>query len=170
MPTFEADYLIGVCAGTPLDGAAAYGGSVHPLVVAYAEGTDWIVGGGSTATRDFAINDNWSGEIWPSPIQLVACVGTEQSARYDSCGTYTRDSDGVVGQVLRFKENVTVRVVVASTGKTLQSKTFSGDVPSCADTITNWVGEDPPWNIYGSSPEDSAINTWVTAVSIQKVK
>lgn len=167
------DEIISACAnGTPIPEAADYAGVVHPLVVVG-------LGLGSALSSALSVDDNsyfykydidakWHNNSWPGPLQLVICVGEVQQVRVASCGSYTRDSDGAVGDVTLNKWIIVVRVVVASTGKTLQSQTFSGSIPTC--DLAYAVSGDPPWDIYGSFPDTSTINTYLTSVSTQAVK
>ena len=49
-----------------------------------------------------------------------------------SCGgNWKRKSDGVAGELLLQRYKMTIRVVVAKTGKTLQTKALFGSVPTC---------------------------------------
>jgi hypothetical protein len=81
-----------------------------------------------------------------------------------SCGYYSRRSDGKNGQVIRYRNAEVVRVVVARTGKTVQSKTVYGSTPTCSDTLDD-PGGSPPWRIYGDDVDDTAINKFATTVS-----
>jgi hypothetical protein len=151
-----------VCGDTPYPYAAAYAGTIHPLVVVDDEGDGFY----SPADWEgaFRINKKWNfNDGWPSPLQLVACVTDDWVVR-DSCGTYKR-SDGVTGKLNRVREVAKVRVIVALTGELLQTKTFYGSTPACAKTQTMRSGDDPPWTIEGDSVDWDAINTYVTAVS-----
>jgi hypothetical protein len=146
--------------GVPIPEAAKYAGSVHPLVV-LDEGSLEDKG----AQYTFPINAKWYNDDWPGPIQLVVCV-KEHDVRVGSCGTYKRESDGTVGEFIQYQATEVVRVVVARTGKTLQSNTFYGSIPSCSDQFVGSYG-DPPWGIYGDPVDYAGINKYVTAVSKQ---
>ena len=152
--------LKAACNGTRIPRAAKYAGTVHPLVVVF---------GGAVSADDFAINAKWGSGTWPGEIQLIVCVGPQKHVNLGSCGTYIRKSDGRVGQVIRYRHAQVVRVVVARTGKTLQSKTFYGSTPTCAKSLPD-PGTSPPWRFYGNNVSDNAINKYATSVSRQKVK
>ena len=166
-PRVTAHELRTACQGTPIPEAASYGGTVHPLVVVYRGDTAWIL---DNDTYD--INAKWYGDEWHGPIQLVVCDGLTQEVEVDSCGTYARQSDGAVGEILRYRNFDVVRVVVARTGKTLQSRTFYGDTPTCAASMSGVENPDsnPPWRISGTDPDTGAINAYAVSVSTQKVK
>jgi hypothetical protein len=155
--------LIATCNWSWISSAAKYAGKIHPLAVVYND-KGWYVDSGFT----YSINNKWLIQSWGSPIQLVVCVGARSIQKVGSCGTYTRASDGARGQLLRYKLYKTVRVAIAKTGKTLQSKTFYGSTPSCSQRITLPDDHAPPWQIYGSEVDDNAINAYATAVSTQK--
>lgn len=150
--------LVSSCGGTPVPGAAEYAGTVHPLVV---------VSGGRLASP-LDINLKWLNGLWPSPLQLVVCLDAELAVRVESCGSYTRGSDGVVGEVIGYQYAQALRVVVATTGRTLQSRTFYGMTPVCADTLS--VLGPPPWKIYGDHVSADTINQYATSVSTQPVQ
>ena len=106
----------------------------------------------------------------PGPIQLVLCVDPVQRPdRVGSCGKYKRVSDGKVGQVIRFRYAQVVRVVLASTGETLQSKTLYGKPPACGRKVA-LTSAPPPWRTYGRVVTDAAVNTFAAATSRQKVR
>ena len=161
-PAITESQLTAACKGKAVPQTAKYGGTVHPLVLATAEGSGWTIGSDE-------INDDWLTDTWPSPIQLVICQNAEQAVKVGSCGSYTRPGTRTVGQVIRYREAITVRVIIAKTGKVLQSKSFYGSTPTCADQITD-PGGAPPWRIYGSDPDDAAIAKYEGAISTQKVK
>jgi hypothetical protein len=160
-PAPTDDELAAVCDGKPIPEAAKYAGTVHPLVVVYA----------GMILTDFAINEEWaSGYGWPGPIQLVVCVAFSDAEEVGRCGTYKRQSDGKVGDVYRYRYTQIVRVVVARTGKTLQSKTYYGSIPPCTASLVAF-GAEPPWVILGDDvAATAAINKYATAVSTQKVQ
>jgi hypothetical protein len=162
LPTFPPwYYLNGACDnGNPVPWAADYAGKVHPLVV--TEGTQIKTAG------DVDINSKWYDNSWPGPIQLVVCLDGEKAVMVDTCGSYTRESDGVVGELDRYRWVQVIRVVVAETGKTLQSETLYGNTPACSESAL--VGDGPPWKEYGSHVSGEAINQYATSVSTQAVK
>jgi hypothetical protein len=165
-PKATADEIKAACAGKPVLEAAKYAGTLHPLAAVYWSGAS---DGAWTLDHVYDIDAKWFGDLWPSPIQLVVCVGESKEVRVSSCGTYRRSSDNVVGQLVRNRLAEVVNVVVASTGKTLQSKTFYGTTPKCAFDV-EILGGNPPWAIHGTAPDDVAINQYATSVSTQAVK
>jgi len=161
-PPVTEDELVAACTGTPIPHAAKYGGTVHPLVVVSER---WGV------DSDYDINAKWDEGRWPGPIQLVVCRPDDANAvKVGSCGSYTRKSDGEVGQIIRYKYTEKVRVVVARTGRDLQYKTIAGSTPTCAASLSLPASGPPPWDYYGDYPSVDAINKYATAVSKQKVK
>jgi len=143
---------------------APYAGRAHPLVVV----DEW----GDLDPISFGINAKWFDGAWPGPIQLVVCVSPEQQVLLESCGMYSRASDGAQGEIDLYRNFKLVRVVVAKTGKTLQSKTFYGDTPTCATSISGVDNPDdsPPWILSGTYADTDQINAYATAVSKQKVQ
>ena len=169
-PPVTEEQLGAACAGTPIPGAAAYSGSLHPLVVDFADAVGgWVVDNNRGADYYYPINAKWDDQTWPGAVQLVLCVPPDKGVKVGSCGRYKRAGDGRVGQVIRDKESITVRVVVALTGKTLQSRTFYGNVPACSKSLPD-PGTNPPWRISGNDPANSTINTFAVAVSTQPKK
>jgi hypothetical protein len=158
MPVATAAELASACVRTPIPSAAGYAGAVHPLVVV----DSW----GDIDTTWYDINAKWLGDEWPGPIQLVVCVHPEREVKVGSCGRYRRVSDGKVGQVIRYREAQAVQVVVARTGRTLQSMTFYGSTPVCAHKVS-LTSDPPPWKIYGGSVSEVAINRYAAATSRQ---
>lgn len=155
------------CAGTPISDAAPYGGTVHPLVVlGTLNHTDFEIN--AKLYRETSYGDDWIDQPWPGPIQLILCVGDEQTVEVGSCGMYQDTVTGQVGEVILYKYARTVQVVVALTGKVLQTQVFYGSVPSCE----TWEGGggDPPWRNYGERVDLAAINTYATSVATQAVK
>ena len=154
------------CKSVAVPGAAKYTGSLHPLVLVNYNGDIWTVGSGSY----YAINDKWYGSEWTSPLQLVVCVGALNSKKISSCGRY-KTSSGQAGYVYRYQYYRNIRVALATTGKTLQSKTIlGGGAPLCRDILSVPAGTSPPWKIYGDEPDDGSFNAYATAVSTQKAK
>ncbi len=167
-PTATEDALVAACSGTPVPGAAPYAGKVHPLVVVDTW-ADWI-------DASYAINKKWRDGKWTSPVQLVVCAPDPQKAkvRVGSCGRTWKRTDGVVGELVRYRYKSTLRVVVASTGKTLQSKVLLGSIPPCGGSASKYSSLDlsvkPPWKIFGFEVTDSQVSKYATAVSTQAVK
>jgi hypothetical protein len=155
--------LAAACNGTPVPWAAPYAGKVHPLVVA---------GWGFDPIPDiYAINLKWLDGIWTSPIQLVLCPGSGRTVEnVGSCGTYRICPDCTKGKLIRQRIKERIRVVVAKTGKTLQSKTLYGAVDDCPTTYAITLGDDPPWYIRGNDVTYAQISKYATAVSKQPVK
>ena len=160
LPVATAAELAAACDGSAVPGAARYAGRVHPLVVVDSWGT--------IDADSYGINTKWAVDAWPGPIQLVLCVEPVQHpVRVGTCGTYKRVNGGKVGQVNRFRYAQVVHVVVASTGKTLQSKTLYGKPPACGRKVA-LTSAPPPWRIYGGDVPDGAVNTYAAATSRQK--
>lgn len=170
LPPVTEDQLVAACTGVPIPGAAKYVSGVHPLVVVAATDSSWELDGwADNLAYTYPINNQWWGDLWTGPIQLVVCVEAQKAVKVSSCGNYKRDSDGKVGAVVRYKYSETIRVVVAQTGKALQSTTAYGTIPSCAKSFPD-PGANPPWRVYGNDVESSKINNYVKSVSTQKVK
>lgn len=173
LPPVTEDQLMAACDGTPIPGAAKYVSGVHPLIIVYdsnfsgSGAPEWAID--KDPYYNYPINAQWYQGLWTGPIQLVVCVPAEKPVKVSSCGNYKRDSDGKVGAVITYKYGETVRVVVAATGKVLQSTTIYGSSPSCAKSFPD-PGASPPWRVYGSDPSDATINKYATTVSTQKVK
>lgn len=164
VPTEET--LVAACYGSPVPGAAPYAGKIHPLVV-----VDTALDG---IDETYAINKKWLGDKWPSPIQLVVCApdGQDAGERVRSCGRSWKRTDGVTGELLVYKYKSKIRVVVAETGKNLQSKTLFGSVVPCIGGKYSLLDLDlkPPWKKFGFEVTDKQVNQYATAVSEQKVK
>jgi hypothetical protein len=154
--------LVAVCKGKPIPHAAKYAGAVHPLVVVSER---WGI------DSDYAINAKWRDSRWPGRIQLVVCRPDEATAvKVGSCGTYTRKSDGEVGEIVRYKYTEKIRVVVARTGRQTGYKTLAGSIPTCAASLSIPASGPPPWDYYGDYPSVDAVDEYATAVSRQKVE
>jgi hypothetical protein len=148
--------------GTPVPGSAPYAGTVHPLVVMDMDNA-WLA-------YDVDINADFreSGWPWPGPIQLVVCADHLQDAKkIGSCGFYTTE-DGKVGEIIRYQDGVSVRVVRADTGKTLQTKVLLGSVPKCPGAKL-WVTGNWGWTLT-DKVTPGQIDEYATAVSKQPVK
>jgi hypothetical protein len=165
MPKPTDSDVADACKSVAVPGTAKYTGSLHPLVVVQYNGDIWTIG----SAYSFAINDKWYGSEWTSPLQLVVCVGALGSKKISSCGTY-RTTSGRTGSVIRYQYYRNIRVALATTGKTLQTKTIlGGGAPACRD-ILSVPTSSPPWRIYGDEPDDGSFNAYATAVSTQKAK
>jgi hypothetical protein len=106
----------------------------------------------------------WYLEGWASPVQLVVCL-SDKDVKVGSCGTYTRRSDGKSGQIIRYRYSTAARVIVAGTGKTLQSKTYYGSTPACASTLSIPASGSPPWALYGDGANRDAVNEMTMSLS-----
>jgi hypothetical protein len=142
--------------GTPVPGAAPYAGGLHPLIV-YDAADEF----------GFDINADLPDGAWPwqSPIQLVLCAHHEK-LKATSCGLY-KTEDGQIGKVVRYQDKVTVRVVVAQTGKVLQKKVMTHPIPKCPKTITYTLV--PTWEVTNEVTNEQ-IDAYATGVSKQAVK
>lgn len=177
-PTPE-DQLIAACRhGKPVPWAAPYAGKVHPLVVIEQwRGDSWYSDYPSdieAVDPSYAINAKWRKGTWTSPIQLVVCVPDPEAAavRVASCGRAWKRTDGVTGELLLYQYTSKVRVVVAATGKTLQSKVLRGNAPTCGDGEYSLLDldVDPPWKKFGLAVTPAQVSKYATTVSKQKVK
>ena len=167
-PSVTEEQLAAACSGRAIPSAAPYAGKVHPLVVIDA----WL---GDDVDTVYGINKKLAGGVWASPsIQLVVCVPYDQntSVKVGSCGRHwKRQSDGVVGELVKQRYKMKIRVVVARTGKTLQTKTLYGSTPTCGGKFSSLdLSVKPPWKGYGSEITVAQINKYATAVSKQAVK
>jgi hypothetical protein len=153
------DDLFNACyGGTPVPGAAPYAGEVHPLVVVDMN-NGWVA-------DDVGINETFvsSGWPWASPIQLVVCARSEDR-KSGSCGLY-RTEAGEVGDVTRYREVMTLRVVGAATGKVLQKKVITSAMPKCPRQVVMPVGQ---WHVE-TTVTGKQVNAYAKAVSKQKVQ
>jgi hypothetical protein len=181
-PPTPEDELAAACDGTPVPWAAPYTGKVHPLVVVDTDAlyriekvTKREAQPGEIVSKYYPINKKWINGQWTGPmIQLVICdPGDESTVRAGSCGKYTRQSDGRVGKLIRRYWTKKVRVVVAATARTLQTKTVSGTVPKCPGTYSSAFGDlsgKPPWFIEGPEVTDEQISKFASTVSKQPVR
>jgi hypothetical protein len=162
LPPITEDELVAACKGKPIPHAAKYAGTVHPLVVVHER---WGI------DSDYAINAKWRDSVWPGRIQLVVChPDVAEEVKVGSCGTYTRKSDGVKGEIVRYKYTERIRVIVARTGKQTGYTTLSGTIPTCEASLSIPASGPPPWDYYGDYPSVDAVNKFATAVSRQKVE
>ncbi len=177
-PTPE-DQLIAACRhGTPVPWAAPYAGKVHPLVVIEQWwGDSWYSDYPSdieVVAPSYAINAKWRKGTWTGPIQLVVCVPDPEatSVKVRSCGRSWKRTDGVVGELLIYQYKSKIRVVVAATGKTLQSKVLVGTVPPCGGGGSSLLDldVDPPWKKFGYAVTPAQVSKYATAVAKQAVK
>jgi hypothetical protein len=158
--------LVGACYGEPVAWAAPYAGKVHPLVIA----GPWGKAGVWSWLPDLDINGKWRDGEWASPmIQLVVCPEPAKPRPGGSCGTYTRD-DGVRGELTRLRDALKVRVVVARTGKTLQSTTLVGPRTTCPASKGVGVGVAPPWTFLAENVTFDQIDEYAAKVSKQPVE
>ena len=148
--------------GTPIPEAAAYAGPVHPDV----EGDS---GFDAAGVWSFSVDlgsqgsEPYSSGVLPNddqlgPIQLVVCQYENAPIDTSHGGNYCWYSDNAGHQlrVTLLLQSITVRVLVARTGKVLGDKTFRGnDICSSveappangASTMTETSGADgyPDW-------------------------
>ena len=169
--------LAAACNGTPVPWATPYAGTVHPIVLAIPQPwpqtfTDpWYISDDLGYGGQYDVNIRWYKGTWSGPIQLVGCVDYRPDpVKIGSCGTYKRASDGVTGEVLLYRFSVSVQIVIARTGETLQSDTIYGSTPKCTKSFSSTEGVAPPWVEYGTSPDVDTINAYALSVSTQKVK
>jgi YVTN family beta-propeller protein len=151
--------------GTAIAESDPYSGTIHPIGVVYGDVSGrWYVY--STFPSRAPINlPYWIHPVLHvGPVQLVICVGFPTEVKVDSCGSYTRTSDGTVGEVIRYKQTMTVQVIVAATGKNLETNVFYGSIPDCANTVSLPISG-PPWAIYGGDVDYKAVNSWIDGVS-----
>jgi hypothetical protein len=158
--------LVRVCYGEPVAWAAPYAGNVHPLVIAGPHGKagvwNWL--------PDYEINGKWRDGEWASPkIQLIVCPEPAEPRRGGSCGIYTMVK-GVSGELLRRRDALKVRVVVARTGKTLQTTTLVGPKTKCPASTGMVVGAKPPWAFLGDNVTADQIDKYAEKVSKQPVE
>ncbi|MGZ5429566.1 MAG: hypothetical protein ACXWFS_11200 [Thermoanaerobaculia bacterium] len=74
--------------------------------------------------------------------------------------------------MVKYRYKSKIRVVVAKTGKTLQSKILYGSIPPCGGSKGYSLDLDvkPPWKEYGFAVTTAQVNTYATTVSKQTVK
>lgn len=163
-PSPDAE-LIGACYGRPVAWAAPYAGKVHPLVIA----GPWGKAGVWNWLPD-DVNERWRDGEWASPmIQLVICPEAKEPRPGGSCGTYTI-ADGVRGKLIRLRVVLKVRVVVARTGRTLQSTTLLGPKTKCPTSTGVVLGVAPPWTFLGGNVTAQQIREYAATVSKQPVE
>jgi hypothetical protein len=165
-PSQEAE-LIGACHGRTVAWAAPYAGRIHPLLIAGPWGTagawDWI-------NPDLGVNQKWSeGEWTNSMIQLMVCPEPAEPVADGSCGTY-QIASGESGELLRFKAALMIRVVIARTGETLQSKTLLGPAQKCPTSRVILGSDPPPWSFLQPSVTLAQIEDYAAKVSAQPVE
>ena len=105
---------------------------------------------------------------WQGPIQLVLCHDSVvEAVRIGSCGSYVRESDGKVGQMIRYRQRDRVRVVVALSGKTLKTKTFLGPMPPpCGPSLSDLAFYlPPPWHAVGDPVPTETIDAYAKSVA-----
>jgi hypothetical protein len=159
--------LIGACHGRAVAWAAPYAGRVHPLLIAGPWGIpgawDWI-------NPDLGVNQKWSeGEWTGSMIQLMVCPEPAEPVADGSCGIY-HSGTGESGQLLRFKEALMIRVVIAQTGETLQSQELLGPGQDCPASRVILGNDPPPWSLLGKSVTLQQIADYAAKVSAQPVE
>jgi hypothetical protein len=166
-PGITTEQISDICDNsTAITAATAYGGKVHPLVLVTSVAAGWLV----DASGDrYSIDKKWGAGEWANDLQLVLCVGEAETQNMGKCsGTYTRVGDGATGKVVRYRFYQKVTVVVAATGKPLQSKTIYGTTPTCAKNVSIPATGSGPWQIFGTEDLNDAINSYAVSVSTQK--
>lgn len=147
------DYLFGeysrACSGFPVDTSAPYAGATHPVYI-----SEYGLGGYENQLADSDSPPPWSQPAFAEDFQLVACVEKTQTTVGPSCGIYTR-SDGVSGELRRTSYDVSVRIVVATTGEELEGTTLAGPFPDCP--VESTVQGDPPWTMQGAAGLDQVL-------------
>lgn len=172
------DEMAAACkSGTPIPEAGAYTGSAHFVVFEESDpywfsSADWVPDDSlpdtgalssaqhSTVRSVFTHND---------PVQLVACRSVSPEKKY-SCGDYAR-TDGVHGEVFLNALEDTIRIVVAQTGGTLESKVFTSatpDLSNCEQYYSSPAGT-PPWGMRYHKVDRSAELDYVLSVATQPV-
>lgn len=159
--------LIGACYGKAIAWAAPYAGRVHPLLIAGPWGRagawDWI-------NPNLGVNQKWSEGEWASSmIQLMVCPEPAEPVEHGSCGTY-RSGSGESGELLRFKDALMIRVVIAHTGETLQSKKLLGPEKECPTSRVIFGSDPPPWIFLEESVTLEQIENYAAEVSKQPVE
>ena len=146
--------------GTPIPQAAAYGGSLHSAIFATEyDPTDWTPGWFVSA-----------GPLQPDQssalVQLIICRSIAKQTVH-TCGVYTR-TDGVAGDVYLTQETDTIAIVIAQTGKTLESKLFTGAEPDPSDCPSDYSiapKGSPPWHAGSGSIDLQPEIDYVLAVA-----
>jgi hypothetical protein len=162
-PAVSADDIILLCnKGTKIPLATAYGGKAHPLVLVTDTTAGWTID--SYGDR-YDIDRNWSAGVWAHDLQLVVCVGSQGSKSAGACkNKYQRSSDGAIGKVTRYRYYLSIKVMVATTGKTLATKYLYGSTPVCGGTIS-LPSTPAPWRLYGTDVDDTAVNAYAVTLA-----
>lgn len=165
-PAVSDDDIILLCnKGTKIPLATKYAGKAHPLVLVTDTTAGWTID--SYGDR-YDIDRNWSAGVWAHDLQLVVCVGSQGSKSAGACkNQYQRSSDGAIGKVTRYRYYVTIKVMVATTGKTLTTKYLYGSTPSCGSTIS-LPSTPAPWRLYGTDVDDTAVNAYAVTLAATK--
>jgi hypothetical protein len=174
-PSGETGYFVddleAVCdRGYALPYAAKYAGEVHPLV----EMSGPVAKGQGVLDR-LGVAVEGKQYVWRSwnPLQLVVCVdfGMEDEARkIAECRNYNERID-------IYARTMNVKVVIATTGETLEEKTFV-DVPiptqPCEMGTNPWLWVDPhatpPYRRYVGDHDFAGISKYVSDLRTQPVK
>ena len=153
--------LTAACAkGTPIREAVPYAGTTHSYLTGQASKDDpaWSFTefGNDHTTTDYVPGD--LAKKGMQPLQLVIC-------EYDNAplkvgGGYCYYSGGGSQlQVTLFQDSETVRILVATTGKTLKSKTFIAS-DTCPATMPN---DGSTTGSYTNSVDGTAVGNWETS-------
>jgi hypothetical protein len=129
--------LAAACAkGTRIPEAAPYAGTSHSYLVGQSGVDD--AGVWTFMVTQGSLYDEYSpGDLQKNgldPIQLVICEYDNAAIKVGGGYCWYSNSAGDQLRVTLLKESLTIRVLVASTGKTLASKTFYGGT-DCPDTM-----------------------------------
>jgi hypothetical protein len=142
--------------------AAPYAGTAHPLIfTADDPGFDF----GFNVT--YALSQDWpvSPELKPAFVgDVQLAVLASDTTTGSSCGTYRSDS-GQTGTLYADIESVKLTVVVAATGRVLDTRTFT-TTAGCPNTMTIPAGEAPPWhnptaNDPGQYGQENDVTAWI---------
>lgn len=113
--------LSAACAGRGVAGTAPYPqGDLHPMVILDERGQVGV-------DTDQAAGLGWE----PMAVrfaQLVACVSEEESIQVEHC-PYTIEGGGGAASITRVRHQRDVRVIEASTGKSVFEQTLEGSTP-----------------------------------------
>lgn len=136
--------------------AADYSGTEHPMMFIGAMWEFMFIVQGDKQVDDLLRPD------YVEDVQLVAKV-TESTGRTKSCGTFTRGSDNVSGEVTVSAGITTIVIYEAQTGEQVAKKTFTTP-PQCPSMLAMLPAhEDPPWDLGAENMQlpDVPIQTWI---------
>jgi hypothetical protein len=157
--------LVAACAkGTPIREAVPYAGTTHSYLTGQASKDDpaWSFTefGNDHTTTDYVPGD--LAKKGMSPLQLVICEYDNAPLKSGGSGDYCYYSGGGSQlQVTLFQDSETVRILVATTGKTLESKTFIAS-DTCPATMAR-PNDGSTTTSYTNSVDGSAVGNWETS-------